>query len=62
MKRQELLTILALHYILFAVILFTMWLVMSTHNLELELEYMKSYENAVSSENLQDIMCNGEPV
>jgi hypothetical protein len=62
MKRQELLTILALHYILFAVILLTMWLVMSTHNLELELEYMKSYKNAVSSENLQDIMCNGEPV
>jgi len=62
MKRQELLTILALHYILFAVILFTMWIVMSTHNLELELEYMNSYKNAVSSENLQDIMCNGEPV
>jgi hypothetical protein len=62
MNREEMYVIIVMHWLVFAAALFIMWLVMSTHNLELELEYMKSYNSAVSSENLQDIMCNGNPV
>jgi hypothetical protein len=62
MKREYVYAILAAHWILFASILTILWLEMGTRNLETELEYMKNYNRVITSENLQDIMCNGEPV
>ena len=62
MNREEMYVIIVMHWLVFAAALFIMWLVMSTHNLELELEYMKNYNRVITSENLQDIMCNGNPV
>jgi hypothetical protein len=62
MNREEMYVIIVMHWLLFAAVLFIMWLVMGTHNLELELEYMKNYNRVITSENLQDIMCNGNPV
>jgi hypothetical protein len=62
MNREEMYIIIVMHWLLFAAVLFIMWLVMGTHNLELELEYMKNYNRVITSENLQDIMCNGNPV
>lgn len=61
MNRSDFWTIIALHWALFAAILFIGWIVMSTNNLETELEYMKNYNRVITAENLQDIMCNGNP-
>ncbi len=62
MDRKDVYTIIALHWIVFAMIVFIGWLIMSTNNLETELEYMKNYNRVITTENLQDIMCNGNPV
>jgi hypothetical protein len=62
MNKRDFWTIIALHWALFIAILFISWLVMSTNNLETELEYMKNYNRVITTENLQDIMCNGDPV
>ncbi len=51
-----------LQWALFTAILFIGWIIMSTNNLETELEYMKNYNSVITTENLQDIMCNGNPV
>lgn len=62
MDRKDVYAIIALHWVLFAAILFIGWLIMSTNNLETELKYMKNYNRVITTENLQDIMCNGNPV
>ena len=62
MDRKDVYTIIALHWIVFAMIMFIGWLIMSTNNLETELEYMKNYNRVITTENQQDIMCNGNPV
>lgn len=61
MDRKDVYTIIALHWALFAAILFIMWLVMSTNNLKTELRFMQNYQDVITKENLQDIMCNGNP-
>jgi hypothetical protein len=62
MDRKDVYTIIALHWLVFAMIIFIGWLMMSTNNLKLELQYMKDYKEGVTSENLQDLMCNGTPI
>lgn len=60
--RKEMYAIIGLNWVVFALILFVGWMVMSTKQLDLELEYMKNYNRVITTENLQDIMCNGNPV
>ena len=62
MTKSDFWVIMGLQWALFAAILFIGWLIMSTNNIETELKYMKSYNEAITSGNLQDIMCNGSPV
>lgn len=62
MTKSDFWAIMGLQWALFAAILFIGWLIMSTNNIETELKYMKSYNEAITSGNLQDIMCNGSPV
>ena len=62
MERQDVVAIIILHWVVFALALFIMWMVMDTNNLTTELQYMKQYNDAITTENLQDIMCNGNPV
>lgn len=59
--RKEFWLIIAMNWLLFGAILLIGWLIMSTNNLETELEYMKNYNRVITTENLQDIMCNGNP-
>lgn len=61
MERKDVYTIIALHWALFAAILYISWLVMSTNNLKTELKFMRNFNEVVTEENLQDIMCNGSP-
>lgn len=60
--RKEMYAIIGLNWVVFALILFVGWMFMSTKQLDLELEYMKNYNRVITTENLQDIMCNGNPV
>jgi hypothetical protein len=62
MTKSDFWVIMGLQWALFAATLFIGWFIMSTNNLETELRYMKNYQNAITSSNLQDIMCNGSPV
>ncbi len=62
MTKSDFWTIMVLQWALFTAILFIGWIIMSTNNLETELEYMKNYNSVITTENLQDIMCNGNPV
>ncbi len=62
MTKSDFWTIMVLQWALFTAILFIGWIIMSTNNLETELEYMKNYNSVITTENLQDIMCNGSPV
>lgn len=62
MTKEDFWVIIALNWMLFAAIMLIGWLVMSANNLETELKYMKNYNAAITSSNLQDIMCNGSPV
>lgn len=62
MDRKDVYTIIALHWAVFSAILFIGWLVMSTNNLQTELKFMKNYNEVITRENMQDIMCNGDPV
>lgn len=61
MNRSDFLAIIVLHWALFASILFVSVLIMDTNNIKNELKYMKNYHNALTSKNLQDVMCNGSP-
>ena len=62
MERQDVVAIIILHWVVFALVLFIMWLIMDTNNLTTELQYMKQYNDVITTENLQDIMCNGNLV
>lgn len=62
MDRKDVYIIIALHWAVFSAILFIGWLVMSTNNLQTELKFMKNYNEVITRENMQDIMCNGDPV
>lgn len=45
----------------FLVVLVCVYLYLDTRNLQKELEYMHYFQDAITEENLQTIMCNGEP-
>lgn len=45
----------------FLVVLVCLWLYMDTQNLQKELEYTHYFQSAITEENLQTIMCNGDP-